>query len=180
MWIDGWEVDPPRTGDLGLEKLAMIAGLLPEGPCTVGVWAGWGGLSGGVRVTFTPEGSSAPASQRTGPFGVDPEITHAVRDGPLLTLPGREYVLLAGRTEELNDPGWSVEAGLGEPGLTEPPGLIWPDDRSWFIATEIDFDSTFIGGSEELISTVLRTADIDASAVHLDIDLSSTGDGLNH
>ena len=45
-------------------------------------------------------------------------------------VPGREYVLLAGRTEELTDVRWASEAGLGEPGLAEPANLIWPEYRS--------------------------------------------------
>lgn len=178
-WIDGWEVDPPKTGDLGLEALARLAGVLPPGACTVGVWAGWGGLHGGVRVTFVQEGSGATPSTSTGPFGVDPAITRATSEGPLLELPGREYVLLAGRTEELTDVRWASEAGLGEPGFTEPPNLIWPQDRSWFVATEIDFDSTIVGGSEGLIAAVLLADGLEAAEVLPDTDLSSIGDGAN-
>lgn len=178
-WIDGWEVDPPRTGDLAPESLALLAGLLPDGACTVGVWAGWGGLHGGVRVTFAREGSGVAPSTSTGPFGVDPAITRATSEGPLLELPGREYVLLAGRVEELRDVGWAAAAGLGEPGSTEPVNLIWPDDRSWFVATEIDYDSTIVGGSEQLISAVLSADGLEAARVEVDTDLSSAGDTRN-
>lgn len=34
------------------------------------------------------------------------------------------------------------------------PNMIWPEDRSWYVFQEIDFDITLIGGSEELIREI--------------------------
>lgn len=44
----------------------------------------------------------------------------------------------------------------------ESPNLIWPADRSWFVASEIDLDSTFVGGSTELINDLLADSRLEA------------------
>lgn len=42
----------------------------------------------------------------------------------------------------------------------------WPEDQSWFVATEVDYDSTIVGGSvsaiEELLSSNLSAIKIEA------------------
>jgi hypothetical protein len=37
----------------------------------------------------------------------------------------------------------------------QSPTLWWPDDRAWFVATDIDYPWTYIGGSTELIDEPL-------------------------
>lgn len=37
------------------------------------------------------------------------------------------------------------------------PNLLWPSDRSWIVAKEIDFNVTLVGGSEKLIQSILDT-----------------------
>ena len=37
----------------------------------------------------------------------------------------------------------------------QSPALWWPDDRSWFVHTEIDASSTYVGGSEALVSRLV-------------------------
>ncbi len=32
--------------------------------------------------------------------------------------------------------------------------MWWPNDRSWFVASEIDFYWTYVGGPEELIESI--------------------------
>ena len=40
--------------------------------------------------------------------------------------------------------------------------VVWPVGRAWFLATEIDFDTTYIGGSEALIQDLLKADELDA------------------
>lgn len=40
--------------------------------------------------------------------------------------------------------------------LRPRPGIWWPDDRAWFVATDVDLDSTYIGGSAALASSLLN------------------------
>lgn len=42
------------------------------------------------------------------------------------------------------------------------PNLIWPADRSWLVASEVDFDSTLVGGNAELIDTIVESPKLEA------------------
>jgi hypothetical protein len=57
--------------------------------------------------------------------------------------------------------------------------LIWPSDRAWFAATEIDFDSTLVGGSRELIDSLLAAATLDSWLVGPDDSLAADADRIN-
>jgi hypothetical protein len=65
----------------------------------------------------------------------------------LLKLENRDYYLFEGTLiDSLNivDFSWMYH-------VNEYVNLMWPLDRSWFLAKEIDYEVTFIGGSKELI-----------------------------
>lgn len=63
-------------------------------------------------------------------------------------LPARSYLLARGSIEDalpsVLDPPWD-----------QSPNLWWPSDRAWFVATEIDFAWTYVGGSSALIEALL-------------------------
>lgn len=40
----------------------------------------------------------------------------------------------------------------GSPEAWQRPDLFWPDDRSWFVATDVDFWSLYVGGTHDLVS----------------------------
>jgi hypothetical protein len=62
-------------------------------------------------------------------------------------LPKRSYLLYSGTIERvLESP---------DPVFDLSPNLWWPEDRAWFVATEIDFDSTFVGGDDRLIAALV-------------------------
>ena len=105
------------------------------------------------------------------------DLDSRVRDGVTLSLPGRDYALFRGDLAALRDADWPRSSRWPSPSR-ETVNLAWPDDQSWFVASEIDFDSTVVGGSRALIERVLssdlETAEIDATS-----DLSSEGDRIN-
>jgi hypothetical protein len=71
----------------------------------------------------------------------------ALRQVPRFDLPNRTYYLLAGpvaAATELRDPGLS--------GTWFRPDLFWPDDRRWFVATDVDFWSLYVGGDDDFIT----------------------------
>jgi hypothetical protein len=35
------------------------------------------------------------------------------------------------------------------------PSFWWPNDRAWFVSTDVDFVSTYVGGSNELVTALL-------------------------
>ena len=55
---------------------------------------------------------------------------------PRLHLPGRDYYLVHGRVRD-------AVRTLGSCG----PNLWWPQDRAWFVVSEIDLMSTYVGSS---------------------------------
>jgi hypothetical protein len=73
--------------------------------------------------------------------------------------PYRNYLLYRG---PIDAP--APKDGFGD---SEPPSMWWPDDRSWFVATEIDHAWTYVGGSEELIEDLLGDSRIEALLAQL-------------
>jgi hypothetical protein len=164
---------------------------------TAGVWSGYGtlrpGTSSRVFAAVCDDGGDDPAPPaveleraRLEAYGglvasVDPVVMVAVDDGPLLKLPGRDYVLLDATTEELVDGSWRRTSGLGWfrglPGVS--PNLLWPADRTWCVASEIDFDSTLVGGSRALVEEICADEALEAFEVEEDDDLSLAGDTVN-
>ena len=69
----------------------------------------------------------------------------------LFELPNRAYYVFSGPLLENLKMGHK----LGEIFFFEPSNLIWPEDRSWFLAKEIDFDVCLIGGSNQLINEIV-------------------------
>ena len=55
--------------------------------------------------------------------------------------------------------------------------VVWPPDRTWCVATDIDRDSTYVGGSAELISAIVGSQTLEAFEVQPDDELGA--DGIN-
>ena len=49
----------------------------------------------------------------------------------------------------------------------QSPNLWWPEDRSWFVATEIDVAWTYIGGTEATVQAILDAEGLEALLVEL-------------
>ncbi len=80
---------------------------------------------------------------------------------------GRTYLLFRGSI------GASAEEddaeALGEPTiLLAPPSFWWPTDRKWFVATDIDSFSTYVGGSDSLAKRLLGDDLLEIVPVSLD------------
>jgi hypothetical protein len=69
---------------------------------------------------------------------------------PTVRLPGRNYLLLS-------CPWELIESTIfgGEAANHAAPSLWWPPDRSWFVATEVDFRWTYVAGSHACISALV-------------------------
>ena len=86
-------------------------------------------------------------------------------------LPGRKYVLYRGAIDRaLQSP---------DPLLDQSPNLWWPDDRAWFVASEIDFAWTYVGGEDGLIAGLLADGRLEALPVALGAKADSTADRVN-
>lgn len=163
LWQDG----EPEIGNLALEPLVELCDVLarhtttPE-DCYFAVWEGWGHLHGsGVRFTFDDAVPIPPA--------LSPDELAA----PRLELPGRAYYLFRGPAAAM---GGLVRY---EERDTQSPALFWPADRAWFVATEIDFDSTLVGGSADAVADVLAAPGLEALPIDLEASLQADADHVN-
>jgi hypothetical protein len=169
--------NPPTEGCLDrTSQLALIEVLRRHSPAgadwLLGVWEGWGWLHPGRNFAFAHrEGSAPDPPQDPGPpFGAD------ALDGPLLQHPQRNYLLLSGPPDAVPSLGYHPTPNRFIPWTA---GLMWPSDRSWCVATEVDFDSTLVGGSESLVADILAAFDLEAWPISPDDDLTIHGDHVN-
>lgn len=184
-------LNPPSVGSLPAELFARIAAVLiahtaDPRDATIGIWHGFGELHGpGTVLSFGNAAGRASAQarlEREWAASVDPRIRDAAENGPTLSLPVREYVLLAGDLRELAGPDWGFAAGIGwrrDLGAGRSPNLVWPADHSWCLGTEIDFDSTLVAGDRALIDALIAEPGIEALEVEPDASLHFDADRIN-
>ena len=173
----------PRLGELDLDELAAIADVLagatttPE-RCSAAFWEGTGVISTIVLGSRDVPDDRSAAARASG------SGRHVIPRLESIALPQRESLLVDLDVRALVDPAWALDAGLAtaDGTVAQTPLALWPEDRAWYLASEIDFDSTLIGGSEELVARILALADrgvIEALRLPASVDLTSTGDRIN-
>jgi len=151
---DGWHYGAPEQGKLPVEQLAAVAGILAghtaaPEDCIAGLWEGWGWIS---------------------------------MSRPRLELPGRGYLLFGCAVREFEDPDWGARSGwdsLYGRFWGQTPNQLWPEDRSWFLASEVDFDSTLIGGSLALVAELLAHPALEAAEIPENSSLTHDADRIN-
>ena len=89
-------------------------------------------------------------------FGVPAELIPA--DGRPLELGGNEFWLIRGPIE-------LAAANMADEPSEQSPGIWWPADRAWFVVTDIDLVTTYVGGSSACIADLLADPDLEAAAV---------------
>jgi hypothetical protein len=155
--------------------VVLAQGLGADVAVTAGLWTGYGNIGPNSSVAAVLTSGDAPSAV--------PEIAGVhtsfgdVRAAPQLELPHREYGLFEGTLSTLTSPTWRRDSGWAH-FWDETVNLLWPDDRSWFVASEIDFDSTLVGCSAQTARRILGSG-LEAAIVPPDADLSSTGDQIN-
>lgn len=88
-------------------------------------------------------------------------VPEPVREGPKVDLFDRTYLLFSGSVED---------ALVGRPGELpdHTASLFWPEDRAWCVASDADLSWTYVGGSAELVRTLVGEAAIEALEVSAD------------
>ncbi len=92
-------------------------------------------------------------------------IRTALAQVPSFNRPHRTYYLVEGpvmAVTELRYPQWEDWRN---------PDLFWPDDRRWFVATDVDFWSLYIGGSSDFIAELAQSVPTRSEPVDLDLAL---------
>jgi hypothetical protein len=146
----------PDEGSLIVQEAEALASLLSghtstPSACWFAMWSGWGELSGG---------SSVLRRSRGGPIAELPlrwrswlENWRARREAarlntfPLLGRSGRSYLLFHGAVDD------AARFDLGH--RFRSPTLWWPRDHAWFVHTEIDASSTYLGGTPSMIDRLV-------------------------
>lgn len=76
---------------------------------------------------------------------------------PLVDLPHRRYYLYRG----------SIQKALGPLPLEQSPNLWWPEDRAWFVATEIDYAWTYVGGPRRAVEELVEDGRVEVLLAEL-------------
>lgn len=79
----------------------------------------------------------------------------------VLSLPHREYYLFAGSVDGIHAV-YESDAMPRFPGGGTSANLWWPEDRAWFVATEVDAAWTYVGGRRACIDAILADPRLDA------------------
>ena len=164
-----WPYSSPSTGSLDEDALsplceALAAHTTTPDDCFYGLWEGWGWISGSPAVATL--GSREPVASL---------LTVQEQASPRLHLPGRDYLLLRGPLS-----GALALSSYGESWPAwQSPNLMWPADRAWFLASEIDFNSTLLAGDTALIADILACPALESWPVHPLDSLASDGDTVN-
>lgn len=176
--VRGPQVPDGSLPEAELEALVRLLG--PGTPAFYGVWDGFGWVHGGsASVTFGWGADGEPFSHEDAP-AFPPEVLAAPRlhtyGDAERRCPVRSYLLFRGPLAACGWDEWEHD-GVGH--WRQPPNLIWPEDRSWCVATEIDFPFTLVGGSRALVDAIVAEPGFEAFEVPADADMSCGGDTLN-
>jgi len=96
-----------------------------------------------------------------------------IRDAPALRIPDRTYHLLGGTIDDAS----GVDDAAEEGGCRRA-ALWWPEDRRWFVGSDTDLMSTYIGGSRALADDLLSSP-LEAHEVPTDTSFAWRGDDVN-
>ena len=165
--------DEDAEGDRG--PLSVIEALLDvlgpftgDQPVHSGIWEGWGWwydtgadprTAPGMGVSIGwPEGDARPAQDVIDRALADAREHLAAErverpDVELLDLPARRYYLWTG-------PLRSATAFRHQP--QDPPSLIWPEDRSWFVGVPIYANEIAVAGTRVLVNAILTDQRLNA------------------
>jgi hypothetical protein len=168
--------DPPQTGSLdrqaATELVSMLRAYTSPNNCWLAIWHGFSQLTGSVGVRVTEgRGLRARLQRRRALHGEMFERPSDLADAPTVSLPGREYFLYRGPIDV-------VPRFEHMPGHLQTPNMWWPEDRAWFVATEIDFDSTLVACTRAC-ATALLASELEVMEVSAETRLDIDGDTVN-
>jgi hypothetical protein len=167
-------------GDLGSTAVDALLPTLDAATttpdrCHFGLWVGWGDLHPGVSSTasFVEIGQS-PLDRRRRRTELrrlrrpeqdagSPVTSFVAACAVQAWWGGRDMLLFDGPVAAVSTMGTPdpFSTGLRRRG----PQWWWPEDRSWFVATEIDFPWSYVGGSRDLVDAITARPDLEAVRV---------------
>jgi hypothetical protein len=146
----------PQEGSLSEPEVATLAPLLATmtsdpAACWFALWSGFGFLGGGWEV-LRPAGLGVIREKWTRRRDLRRQRRRRKEFDRLTTFEllgqsGRSYLLFGGAVEDAGRFTFS--------GWFQSPTLWWPEDRAWFIHTEIDGMSTYVGGTRGMVDRLV-------------------------
>ena len=124
--------------------------------CWFGMWDGNGTWWKGSHGVTTEGGPDFSAEARR----IDDERDRVLRSTPTFGTPQREYFLMSGPL--------STARALTDAAGGSSPNLWWPEDRAWFVSTEVDGFSTYVGGTAPMIDALIASPTIEAVQASVD------------
>jgi hypothetical protein len=96
-----------------------------------------------------------------------------ISDAPKFGTDQRRFFLLRGPLRS------ALSSPHSEYGTDRLPGLWWPKDRAWFVGSDVDLLSTYVGGSEACIAALVSDPDLEASRIPIEQGVSLYTDEIN-
>lgn len=206
---DGREFTGPIEGEIAPETLTIIAGHLAAHTTSpdagfAALWEGRGDLLGHLGhapsrtlLTFTDDPNHQAMLGRSvrdplnnafrKPTWQEGILSREISEGPRFRLPGRDHVLFRAGVEDFARPDWVMHVPWrdrpgeehGFPPSAQSPSILWPDDHAWTLVSEIDYDSTIIAGSVDLVAAICADERLEAFAIPENADLTWDADEVN-
>jgi hypothetical protein len=149
---------PDETAQLRIALETLARHTRTPDDCYFCLWDGWGDiLEGGdsMRILDWTTGTV-----RRGPH-IAPAFAPSVLDGPKVVVPARAYYLFHGRLADFGDWG-AAEMWPGQPRLDMPsPAFIWPADRAWCVAADVDPHWAGVGADGAAIDQLVADPHLD-------------------
>jgi hypothetical protein len=98
------------------------------------------------------------------------------QQAPRLRLPERSHLVFQGDADVLDHVGW---VGFDGRLVHEAPNVIWPAGRSWFVASDIDQESTYVGGSKALIEALIADPSLEVWQAAATDSITAGSDAIN-
>lgn len=151
-----WPAVLPSEGSLPLDLLSSLCELLKRHStprtCFLGYWEGW--ASTNYEDLLQHVETSDGQMVGTVPLPIAGAHMQVPPDA------GRDYLIICGPV--------TAAAELLDLDLTSTsPQLMWPSDCCWFVASDIDLDSTLVGGEEELITFIIESDEFEARRIQI-------------
>jgi hypothetical protein len=94
-----------------------------------------------------------------------------------LGMPGQRLQLIfEGPLEAVHDNEWTNYDGTL---VQEGPNCMWPADRAWFVASDVDQDSTYFGGSPRLLEALVADPRLEVWAARSTDPITWDSDAIN-
>ncbi|MCZ9882284.1 hypothetical protein [Arthrobacter sp. B2a2-09] len=147
-------VFPPEEGRLdsrGFSALADVLVASTAGGFLAAFWTGWE------------------------PLLEDRSSGKAIRKGQTVSIQGNQYLLYNFTSSDLAGAAFMARPQFGwTAGNGITPSYLWPRDETWFLATNIDLDSSILAGPSRLVAKVEALPVLESIPVHISTDLTSS------